>query len=95
MDETKCFRTIDTFKAHNSSLPLQNGRPVVLIDTPTSKMKIVAGYLDQIVNLMKAPFTLIVHVGPRLGLAGTTMNKVSELWPNSPAFAVQLTGGSV
>ena len=50
MDETKCFRTIYTFKAHVSSLPLQKGRPVVLIDTPTSKMKIVAGYLDQNVN---------------------------------------------
>ena len=97
MDEVTIFRTMSSFKDRLKEVPVSSkGRPLVFADFPTSKMKVLASYLDECKSFL-APWqswSLIIHVGPRLQVLSTAASKVTELWPDLQHWAIQLNAGT-
>eukprot|EP00930_Biecheleria_cincta_P054759 TRINITY_DN4115_c0_g1_i1.p1 TRINITY_DN4115_c0_g1~~TRINITY_DN4115_c0_g1_i1.p1 ORF type:complete len:1197 (+),score=255.68 TRINITY_DN4115_c0_g1_i1:122-3712(+) len=98
MDLVEYAHSVDVFVA-KASERLVSGRPLLVVDCPSSAIRVVSQYLDIVKQLdgrcKLERFTLMILTGNRFSMMAAVQSKCFELWPDSPQFMVQLNAGPV
>ena len=95
-DHIHRFRSLTDLTDKLPTYILPSHRVIFLLDSPTSRFKILAEQIEKVVVMAKdmAQFSIAVMCGARLDFCSAVQSKLGQAFPKSQSFITLITGGN-